>query len=49
MRQVERQHVHFVIVVERAELHTSDYADSQALPCFARRWNSSNRIVVSER
>ena len=45
---MKRQHVDFEILVECAELHPRDYANAQPLACLARRWNSSNRIVVSE-
>ena len=46
---MERQQVNFVIFVERAQLDSGDYANAQSLARCARRWNSSNRIVVSER
>jgi hypothetical protein len=45
---MERQHVNFVIILERAELDPGDYADPEALPRLTRRWNSSDSVVVSE-
>jgi hypothetical protein len=46
---VKRQNVNFVIVLEGAELHASNDADSQPLAGFSRSRDSANRVVVSER
>jgi hypothetical protein len=46
---VKRQNVNFVIVLEGAELHSSNDADSQPLACFSRSRVSADRVVVSER
>lgn len=45
---MERQHVNFVIILERAELNAGDYAYPEPLARLARRWNSSDRIMVSK-
>jgi hypothetical protein len=46
---MKREHVHFVIVLKRAQLHTGDYANSETLAGFSRPRNSTYSIVVSER
>jgi hypothetical protein len=46
---VKRQNVNFMIVLEGAELHSSNDADSQPLACFSRSRNAANRVMVSER
>jgi hypothetical protein len=49
MRQVKRQHVNFVIILEGAELNTGDYPYSQPLSGFSRSCNAADRIVVGKR
>lgn len=47
-RQMERQQMYFVVLVERAELYSGNYANSQTLPGLAGNGHSRDRIVVSE-
>ena len=46
---MKREQVHFVIVLKRAQLHSSDYANSESLARFSGPRNSTYSIVVSER
>ena len=46
---MKREHVNLVIVLERAQLHSSYYANSETLARFAGPRNSVYSIVVSER
>jgi len=48
LRQMERQQMDFVILVERAELDSSDYSDSDPVAGLAGRGYSRDRVVVSE-
>jgi hypothetical protein len=46
---MKREHVHFVIVLKRAQLHPGYYANPQPVTGFSRSRNSAYGIVVSER
>ena len=47
-RQVQRQDMDFVFVVERTELHPGNYSNSESVTGSARRVDSPNRIMIGE-
>jgi hypothetical protein len=49
MGQVERQKVHFVAIMKRAQLRSGDHADAKPLPSGARGCHAVHRIVIGER
>jgi len=49
IREVQCQHMDFVIVLKRAQLGAGNDTHSKALACRARRCNTIDCIVVRER
>jgi hypothetical protein len=46
---MERQKVHFVVIMKRAELHSRNEANAKSLPSGARGGYSVHCIVIGER
>jgi hypothetical protein len=49
MGQVERQKMHFVAIMERAQLYSSNHSNAKSLPSDARGCHSVHCIVIGER
>ena len=49
VRQVKREHVNFVIILEGAELDARNHADAEPVTRRTRRRNSADRVVVGQR
>lgn len=49
VREVQSQHVNFVIVLEGAELCTRDHPDAESVTCCAGCRKSADRVVVGQR